>query len=62
MSLKKQLLELKKDFVPANVVRSGYPEHMLYANFNAILNFSSLSRYKERLALSFWRLSLARLV
>ena len=30
MSLKKQLLELKKDFVPANVVRSGYPkcEHM----------------------------------
>ena len=64
MSLKKQLLELKKDFVPANVVRSGYPdpEHMLYANFNVILNFSSLSRYKERLALAFWRLSLARLV
>ena len=61
MSLKKQLLELKKDFVPANVVRSGYldPE---YANFNAILIFSSLSRYKERLALSFWRLSLPRLV
>ena len=26
MSLKKQLLELKKDFVPANVVRSGYPD------------------------------------